>query len=158
MSLDPAIQTLVDASVTSLNAGLEGALDGFNVSLGTIAALFGEEFQQDFLAQLNQFDLELDFDIEAIKFKALELKLNLDVQLKNIELEFQDLQLNLGVKAIEAIEPPQLGFIKWINSVGKYIIMAACVVAVFILYDAYNIKKLSEQVGIEQRNSIENYF
>jgi len=155
-ALDPALQVIGDATTTAMQAGIDGVLSGFNASFGSIAALFGEEFEQDFVAQLDQFDISLDFNIKEIEFKAINLRTNVNINLKNIELEFDELTANLGVPSLEAIEPPQLGFIKWINSIGTYILIGAGIIALFILYDAYKINGLSNIRGTEQRIAMTN--
>jgi len=157
-ALTPALQVIGDATTTAMQSGLDGVLSGFNASFESIAALFGEEFEQDFVAQLDQFDLDIGFDIKQIEIKARELKINMDIHLKNIELEFDELSANLGVPSLEALEPPQLGFLKWINTIGTYIIILAVIISIFILYDAYKINKISNLHGYVQRDAMMNQF
>jgi len=158
MTIQTAESLLINAASSTLQSGLNGAIDGINASMSSIFALFGEQFQNDMLSQIDQLKIGIDFEIDSIKFKAIQFDTNINIHLKNIEFEFNELNTNIGVPSIKSIEAPQLSFLKWIDSIGIYILIIAGIISIFILYDAYKINNMSYLRGRDQRISMVNHL
>lgn len=152
------VNTLLDASTASLVTGLEGALDGFNTSLTAVAALFGEQYESDLQASVDQLELDFNLDMKNLEFAAIDFKINLEIQLENIQLEFDDMSLNIGVGSLNAIEPPQLGMFKWIDKFKWYILAFFIFLSILVLYDAFKIFQISNQPDSLRYERIDKYF
>ena len=155
------VQLILDASTATLNAGLNGALQGVSTSLSAIAAVFGEEFEEDLNYQIQQIIAELDFDLKTIEISAIELKTNIDINFANISLEIENIFDNISVPGLKSFDTPTISFMRdlgvpditiktslftlKIPSFALLILGFFILLSALVTYDTFNIKNQRDE-------------
>lgn len=135
-----AIETLfIDGINTIFTPILNGTTSAINVSIDALGKIYGEQFLQDLIIQLEHINLDFINDLEKLRLEAINFKVDLTVGLENLSLEINELALDLDVKGLEAVQPPSFGTIKFVESISLYILAICALISGIILFDAYKI-------------------
>ncbi len=139
-----AIETLfIDGINTIFGPTLDGVVDAVNVSADVLGRIYGEQFLQDLVNQLEHINLDFIDDIEKLRLEAINFNTELTIGLENLSLELDEIKLDLSIDGLSAIQPPSIGAIKWIESISTYIYIFCAIIVTIILVDAYNINKVT---------------